>query len=195
MTDIVDELRARALQGRFNLEAADEIEQMRAALSELGVTPEEARAGVARSKAIREERDALRLRIKAAEKERDALRAELDALKEQEPAGEVVLFGERLKEISWRKGKLPDVGTKLYARPIPAQSVPDGFREGAEAAARLIDQKAELYATRFGHDNTGGISFGQGPHAESKMDHYTGLLELADELRAALAAAPKPEVK
>jgi len=34
MTDIVDELRARALQGRFNLEAADEIEQMRAELSE-----------------------------------------------------------------------------------------------------------------------------------------------------------------
>ena len=27
MTDIVDELRARALQGRFNLEAADEIER------------------------------------------------------------------------------------------------------------------------------------------------------------------------
>ncbi len=182
MTDIVDELRARALQGRFNLEAADEIEQMRAALSELGVTPEEARAGVARSKAIREERDALRLRIKAAEKERDALRAELgtigakvpaeycayskdwresdtagridwliamyesvkedrdalsaelDALKRQEPVGVVVLFGERLKEISWRKGKLPDVGTKLYALTIPAQSVPDGWLRAIDEA-------------------------------------------------------------
>lgn len=69
----------------------------------------------------------------------------------------------------------------------------DEFREGAEAAARLIDQKAELYANRFGHDNTGGISFGQGPHAKSRMDHYTGLLELADELRATLAATPKLE--
>ena len=35
MTDIVDELRARALQGRFNLEAADEIERLRAEFVEV----------------------------------------------------------------------------------------------------------------------------------------------------------------
>ena len=76
-----------------------------------------------------------------------------------------------------------------------APSVPDGWKEGVESAARLIDQKAELYAIRFGHDDLGGLSFGTGPHAEIKMDHYTGLLDLADEVRAMLAAAPKPEVE
>ena len=122
--------------------------------------------------------------------------ADLDALNGQVPVawecrGDIYRVPQRYIDTNRLiPGQVP-----LYARPIPAQSVRDEFREGAEAAARLIDQKAELYATRFGHDNTGGISFGQGPHAESKMDHYTGLLELADELRAALAAAPKPEVK
>ena len=77
----------------------------------------------------------------------------------------------------------------------PAPSVPDGWREGVESAARLIDQKAELYAIRFGHDDIGGLSFGTGAHAEIKMDHYTSMIELADEVRATLAAAPKPEVK
>ena len=75
----------------------------------------------------------------------------------------------------------------------PAPSVPDGWKEGVESAARLIDQKAELYAIRFGRDDIGGLSFGQGPHAEIKMDHYTSMIELADEVRATLAAAPKPE--
>ena len=152
----------------------------------------------------------------ALEKERDAMRAELDALlawkeeaERQEPVGVLHVgswYGEELQDWEFEADQTAcdrlneahqhkEASLSLYARPIPAQSVRDEFREGAEAAARLIDQKAELYATRFGHDNTGGISFGQGPHAKSKMDHYTGLLELADELRAALAAAPKPEVK
>jgi hypothetical protein len=34
---------------------------------------------------------------------------------EPEPVGEVVLFGDGLKEVSWRKGKMPPPGTKLYA--------------------------------------------------------------------------------
>ena len=83
----------------------------------------------------------------------------------------------------------------LYALPgaqtQPAQSAQDGWKEGVEAAARLIDQKAELYAIRFGIDDLGGLSFGQGPHAEIKMDHYTSMIELADEVRAMLAAAPE----
>ena len=76
-----------------------------------------------------------------------------------------------------------------------APSVPDGWKEGVESAARLIDQKAELYAIRFGHDDLGGLSFGTGPHAEIKMDHYISMIELADEVRATLAASLKPETK
>ena len=88
------------------------------------------------------------------------------------------------------------VGTYGVDGYVPAQPAPkgvDGWREGVESAARLIDQKAELYAIRFGRDDIGGLSFGQGPHAKIKMDHYTSMIELADEVRATLAAAPKPD--
>lgn len=37
-----------------------------------------------------------------------------------EPVGEVVLFGQDLKEVSWRNGRMPEAGTKLYAAPEPA---------------------------------------------------------------------------
>lgn len=91
-------------------------------------------------------------------------------------------------------GTPDEVGNEWHAagaQAQPAPSVPDGWKEGVEAAARLIDQKAELYAIRFGIDDLGGLSFGQGPHAEIKMDHYTSMIELADEVRAMLAAAPE----
>lgn len=64
MTDIVDELRARALQGRFNLEAADEIERLRAELSEqcrlLGMSGEREAKHLAQIATLEKERDALR---------------------------------------------------------------------------------------------------------------------------------------
>ena len=70
MTDIVDELRARALQGRFNLEAADEIERLRAELSEQ-----------CRLLGMSGEREAKHLaQIAALEKERDVLCAQLDTI-------------------------------------------------------------------------------------------------------------------
>lgn len=34
-----------------------------------------------------------------------------------EAVGEIVLFGGELKEVSWRHGKMPPPGTKLYAAP------------------------------------------------------------------------------
>ena len=71
MTDIVDELRARALQGRFNLEAADEIERLRAELSEqcrlLGMSGEREAKHLAQIAALEKERDALRAKIETAE--------------------------------------------------------------------------------------------------------------------------------
>lgn len=72
-------------------------------------------------------------------------------------------------------------------------SLVDGFREGVEAAARLLDQKAEDYAMAFGYDDMGSLVFGRGVRGDVMMDHYTNLLELANEVRAMLAAAPKPE--
>ena len=91
-------------------------------------------------------------------------------------------------DAAWRKKLSPLPGAQ------PAPSVPDGWKEGVEAAARLIDQKAERYANQFGIDDVGGLSFGQGPHAEIKMDHYTSMIELADEVRAMLAARARMSV-
>jgi hypothetical protein len=186
MSDIVDELRARALQGRFNLEAADEIEQMRAALSELGVTPEEARAGVARSKAIREERDALRLRIKAAEKERDALRAELDALKawkeeveRQGPVAEVVekdtsTHG-HARGIRHLQAELLPAKTRLYTCPIPAQSAQEGWQLMPKEVADLYGFMCSAFVPMTG-----------------QQEEIAKQLDLAKQ---AMKAEPKPEVK
>ena len=111
--------------------------------------------------------------------ENTRLRAELDALKQdvekQEPAGEVVLFGERLKEISWRKGKLPDVGTKLYARPVPAPSVPGGWQLVPKEVADLYGFMCSAFVPMTG-----------------QQEEIAKQLDLAKQ---AMKAEPKPEVK
>lgn len=60
-------------------------------------------------------------------------------------------------------------------------------------AGAYLRKKAEAYAMEHGHDEMGGLSFGSGAHAEVKMDHYTNLLELADELDALAGAAQGAE--
>lgn len=114
MTDIVDELRARALQGRFNLEAADEIERLRAELSEQ-----------CRLLGMSGEREAKHLaQIAALEKERDALRARIEAMEKQVPIC-------RAEDLRHAEILLPSLGLmpedKLYALPgaQPAPSVPE----------------------------------------------------------------------
>lgn len=37
-----------------------------------------------------------------------------------EPVGKIVAFGESLHEVSWHKGKLPALGTELFANAPPA---------------------------------------------------------------------------
>ena len=91
MTDIVDELRARALQGRFNLEAADEIERLRAELSEqcrlLGMSGEREAKHLAQIAALEKERDALRAKIEA-----------MECMEKQEPSRE--WWGSLIADIS-----------------------------------------------------------------------------------------------
>lgn len=50
-------------------------------------------------------------------KELETLHAKVEAMEKQEPVGEIVAFGEFLHEPSWKRGKLPHLGTKLYALP------------------------------------------------------------------------------
>ena len=47
---------------------------------------------------------------------------------QQEPVGEIVLFGGDLKEVSWRNGRMPAAGVKLYAQAQQAAAVPAGWK-------------------------------------------------------------------
>ncbi|WP_047236680.1 hypothetical protein [Chromobacterium subtsugae] len=86
-----------------------------------------------------------------------------------------------------------NVRLNLYTRPQPAPAVLDGWQSGVEACAKMLEKKAEDYASEFGHSDMGALSFGSGFHADVKRDHHSTLLELAEELRALLAAAPQPK--
>jgi len=73
----------------------------------------------------------------------------------------------------------------------PAPSVPDTYAAGINAVAAMLQSKAAEYAKEHGHDDMGGLSFGSGMGGEIKMDYYTNLIELADDVRAMIAAAPE----
>lgn len=61
----------------------------------------------------------------------------------------------------------------------------------AADVAEFIDRKAEEYARDFGYSDMGSLSFGRGDHAQAKMDYYTSLQELADEIRSLIPMGPK----
>lgn len=92
--------------------------------------------------------------------EEDA-RAKALAGQQAEPAGEIVLFG-GYKEISWRNGQMPDVGTKLYARNPSERPAPAGQAVGEQALIDLIKRRfpdranqADYFAAEFfGHPKT-----------------------------------------
>lgn len=65
-----------------------------------------------------------------------------------------------------------------------------GYAQGVEAVAKLLEKKADDYASENGYDDMGGLSFGGGRNAEAKRDYHSGLLELAEEIRAMPSAAP-----
>jgi hypothetical protein len=73
----------------------------------------------------------------------------------------------------------------------PAPSVPEGWKEGVEDVAAMLQKKADDYADGYGYDDMGGLSFGGGMGGEIKMDYYNNLIELIEEVRAMLAATPE----
>lgn len=81
----------------------------------------------------------------------------------------------------------------LYTTPQPSPAAtPEGWKAGVEAVAKMLDKKADEYACEYGYEDMGSVSFGEGRHAEAKFDYHSGLIELAEEVRAMLAAAPTP---
>ena len=72
-----------------------------------------------------------------------------------------------------------------------APRIPEGWKEGVEAVAAMLQKKADDYAEEYGYDDMGGLSFGGGMGGEAKMDYYNNLIELIEEVRATPAAAPE----
>lgn len=70
-----------------------------------------------------------------------------------------------------------------------AQPAPDSYATGINAVAAMLQSKADEYAKEHGHDDMGGLSFGPGMGGEIKMDYYTNLIELVDDVRTMLADA------
>lgn len=77
----------------------------------------------------------------------------------------------------------------VYAAPVPSQaaSVSDGWAQGVEAVAKMLDKKADDYAREYGSDDMGSLSFGTGKHADAKRDYHWSLVELAEEVRGMVA--------
>lgn len=77
--------------------------------------------------------------------ERDKLRAQIEEMKNQEAVGQAVLFGEDLKEIAWKKGKMPPVGAKLYLAP---GAQPAAIPEGWSLVLRQITEQMHVAACK-----------------------------------------------
>lgn len=203
MTDLIERLYSMQGMGDVQLKAlmdgvgpkgADEIKHLRAELMEQ-----------CRLLGMSAEREAKHLaQIAALEKERDALRAELDALnawkeevEKQEPVAEVVWMAglpNSMLEIQTYGSLTPPLGTKFYARPVPA-GVPDGvMRERVmEAIAEALGDGA-YDCTRvwsaWGYGTMGSDDFRLIANDPARLH------EIAEAaIQAVFAAAPKPEVK
>lgn len=70
--------------------------------------------------------------------------------------------------------------------PAAADAVAKDAGVGA-LVAKWLNKKADDYATEYGSDDMGSLSFGQGAHADAKRDYHSSLIELAEE---ALTAFP-----
>ena len=139
--------------------------------------------------------DALGSELNAVANERDALRAKVAEMGKQEPVAWCATdeTGTAIEALGMNQSRRFD--TALYLAPgaqaQPAPSVPDTYAAGINAVAAMLQSKADEYAKEHGHDDMGGLSFGPGMGGEIKMDYYTNLIELVDDVRTMLATLPK----
>lgn len=86
------------------------------------------------------------------------------------------------------------VGEETDQQPASAQPVvvPDGYAQGVEAVAKMLEKKADDFASENGYDDMGGLSFGGNLNGELMRDYHSGLLELAEEVRAMKTNCQQP---
>ena len=119
------------------------------------------------------------------------LHSEAAANAGSEPVASIYVTPAGEREMDDWKVALPTGRNILYTHPSPPEGMA-GWRQGVEAAAALLSKKADDFAKEHGYDDMGGLSFGRGSHADAKLDYHSSLIELADEVRAMLAAPPIP---
>lgn len=73
---------------------------------------------------------------------------------------------------------------------VAARAPADSGAAGIEAAAKLLERKADDFAREHGSDDLGGLSFGRGAHADAKLEYHSTLLELAEEIRSLTPTPP-----
>jgi hypothetical protein len=76
-------------------------------------------------------------------------------------------------------------GMRLFLAP----TIPEGWAQGVEAVAKMLDKSADDYAREYGHDDMGSLSFGSGSHAEAKREYHTYLIETAEAARSLISAS------
>ena len=79
-----------------------------------------------------------------------------------EPVAEIVMFGGTLKEVSWRKGRMPKEGTTLITTTQAEAYANARVREALERAASLCDELAD-------NDENSGEYAGCAAHSAARI--------------------------
>lgn len=82
------------------------------------------------------------------------------------------------------------LAVQAVAAQVHPSAAPEGWSKGVESVAKMLAKKADDYAAEYGHDDMGGLSFGSGNHAEARREYHSSLIELEEEVRAMISAAP-----
>jgi hypothetical protein len=83
-------------------------------------------------------------------------------------------------------------GKALDRAPAPSAAPAEGWKDGIERAAKLLDDKREAFDAEHGFidPETGTMEYGSGSRGQAKLDYVSELAEPAEEIRALLPAAP-----
>ena len=118
-----------------------------------------------------------------------------------EPVNQQMLAALKLAESVYRKnvvveGEPSSVLSAMQAAIAAAEAaqpvVQDGYAQGVEAVAKMLEKKADDFASENGYDDMGSLSFGGNLNGELMREYHSGLLELAEEVRAMKTDCQQP---
>lgn len=101
-----------------------------------------------------------------------------------DPVGEIVLFGEGLKEVSWHKGRMPLPGTKLYALPAEAEAASSPATMEGVSRDRIATIIQNAIAEHCSWDSDEGGFIATGPASYKAADRILSALSPEAKERA-----------